>query len=93
MESLKQEKKTESDQIAEFKALVNNLIPTTLQQAEWICSEVDRLTREHPELRKKLNEWSQMPESERKELEALINRIIAEADKATIKPEKDRYRY
>jgi len=76
VESLKQEKKTES-----------------LQQAEWICSEVDRLTREHPELRKKLNEWSQMPESERKELEALINRIIAEADKATIKPEKDRYRY
>ena len=79
---LKQEKKPERINIEEFKALVNNLIPTTLKQAEWICSEVERLTTKHPELKEKFKEWYTMPESERRELQDIINRIIAEAERA-----------
>ena len=79
---LKQEEKPEKVNIEEFKALVNNLIPTTLKQAEWICDEVERLTTEHPELKEKFKEWYTMPESERKELEAIINQILAEAERA-----------
>jgi hypothetical protein len=79
---LKQQKKAEKVDIEEFKALVNNLKPTTLKQAEWICSEVDRLTTEHPELKERFKEFYTMPESERKELEEIINQIIAEAERA-----------
>jgi len=79
---LKQEKKPKDINMEEFRALVNNLIPTTLKQAEWICGEVDRLTHEHPELKKKFKEWYKMPESERRELEEIIHRILAEAEKA-----------
>ncbi|PVX26035.1 MAG: hypothetical protein CW691_02675 [Candidatus Bathyarchaeum sp.] len=79
---LKHEKETEKVDIEEFKALVNNLIPTTLKQAEWICNEVDRLTNKHPELKEKIKEWFKMPESERRELEEIIHRILAEAEKA-----------
>ena len=79
---LKQQKKAEKVDMEEFKALVNNLKPTTLKQAEWICSEVDRLTTEHPELKEKFKEFYTMPESERKELEEIINQIIAEAERA-----------
>jgi len=78
---LKQEKKQKNITIKEFKVLVNNLIPTTLQQAEWICNEVERLTHKHPELKEKIKEWSKMPESERRELEKIIQQIIAEAEK------------
>jgi hypothetical protein len=79
---LKQKKKPENINIDEFKALVNNLIPTTLKQAEWICNEVERLTQEHPELREKFKEWYTMPESEKRELEEIIHHILAEAERA-----------
>lgn len=79
---LKREKNSESINIEEFKALVNNLIPTTLKQAEWICNEVERLTHEHPELKKKFKEWYKMPESEKRELEEIIHDILSEADRA-----------
>ncbi|MCW4016297.1 MAG: hypothetical protein NWF06_08000 [Candidatus Bathyarchaeota archaeon] len=79
---LKREKKTESINMEEFKALVNNLIPTTLKQAEWICNEVEKLTNEHPELKTKFKEWYAIPESEKRALEEIIKTIIAEADKA-----------
>ncbi|PVX26595.1 MAG: hypothetical protein CW691_00910 [Candidatus Bathyarchaeum sp.] len=79
---LKHEKNTKSINIEEFKALANNLIPTTPEQAEWICNEVERLTQEHPELKEKFKEWNKMPESERKELEEIIQHILAEADRA-----------
>ena len=62
---LKQEKKPENINIEEFKALVNNLIPTTLKQASGY--EVERLIHEHPELKEKFKEWHTMPESEKKE--------------------------
>jgi len=65
----------------EFKALVKNLIPTNLKQAEWICNEVERLTHEHPELKEKLTEWSKMPESERRELAEFFAHILAQARK------------
>lgn len=67
--------------IEEFKALINNLIPTNLKQAEWICSEVERLTHEHPELKEKFTEWCKMPESERRELEEFFTQILAQARK------------
>jgi ElaB/YqjD/DUF883 family membrane-anchored ribosome-binding protein len=54
----------------------------TEEQAERICSEVERLTQEHPELKEKLEEWCKMPESEEKELRELINSILAEAEEA-----------
>jgi len=66
--------------LEEFKTLVMNLVPTTLEQAEWICSEVKRLTQEHPELKEKLEEWCKVPESEKKEFSELIDRILAEAE-------------
>jgi hypothetical protein len=79
--SQKKEKRPASVGLEEFKALVKNLVPATLEQAEWICSEVERLTRKNPELKEKLEEWCRMPESEEKELIELINRILAEAEK------------
>lgn len=41
----------------EFKVLVNNLVPMSLDQAYWICGEIERLIREHPDLRAKIEEW------------------------------------
>jgi hypothetical protein len=79
---LKRENNPESINIEEFKVLVNNLIPTTLEQAEWICEEVERLTAENKEFKDKLAEWSKIPESERQVLEEIIQKILAEADKA-----------
>ena len=79
---LKRVKDPERINIEEFKALVNNLIPTTLAQAEWICEEVERLTAENPELKDKLAEWCKIPDSERQILEDIIQNILAEADKA-----------
>lgn len=81
---MKRGKKPETINIEEFKALVRNLIPANLKQAEWICGEVERLTQEYPELKRKIEEWGaeQMPESEKRELEEIIRRILAEAEKA-----------
>jgi hypothetical protein len=78
--SRKVEKRSAGMGLEEFKALVKNLVPASLEQAEWICSEVERLTRENPELKEKLEEWCKMPEAEEKELVELINRILAEAE-------------
>lgn len=39
------------------KVLVNNIISMNLDQAEWICSEIERLIRECPDLRAKIEEW------------------------------------
>jgi hypothetical protein len=78
---LKRKKKPERINIEEFKALVNNLIPTTLPQAEWICNEVERITNENPEFKAKLKEWAKIPESEKRILERIIQNILAEADK------------
>jgi len=79
---LKQEKKPKNINIEEFKVLVNNLIPTTLKQAEWVWTEMERLTQEYPELKEKFKEWHTMTEFERLELEKIIRQIIADAEKA-----------
>ncbi len=70
--------------LEEFKALVQNLVPMSLEQAEWIYGKVERLTYEYPELKRKIEEWGaeQMPESEKRELEEIIRRILADAEKA-----------
>jgi hypothetical protein len=79
---LKQEKKPKNINIEEFRALVKNLIPTTLKQMDWVCSEVERLTYEHPELKEKIKEWHMMPEFEGPGLEESIHRILAEIEKS-----------
>jgi ferritin-like metal-binding protein YciE len=79
---LKQEKKQKNINIEEFTALVKNLIPTTLKQAEWVWSEMERLTQEYPELKEKFKEFYTMTESERRDLEKIIQQIVANADKA-----------
>jgi len=79
---LKQEKKPKNINIEEFKVLVNNLIPTTLKQAEWVWTEMERLTQGHTELKEKFKEWYTMTESERIELEKIIHQILADAEKA-----------
>ncbi len=81
MQEMARDEKTRSNKsvnIEEFKALVNNLKPTTLKQAEWICNEVERLTHENPELNEKLAEWCRMPESERRELAEFFAYILAQ---------------
>jgi hypothetical protein len=78
----KQEKKTKIINMEESKALVSNLIPTTLKQAEWVWTEMERLTQEHPELKEKFNEWYTITESEMRELEKIIRQIVADAEKA-----------
>jgi hypothetical protein len=78
---LKQEKKQKNINIEEFTALVKNLIPTTLKQAEWVWSEMERLTQEYPELKEKFKEFYTMSESERRYLEKIIQQIVANADK------------
>ena len=79
---LKQEKKPKIINMKESKALVNNLIPTTLKQAEWVWTEMERLTQEHPELKEKFNEWYTITESEMRELENIRHQIVADAEKA-----------
>jgi len=78
---LTQEKKQKNINIEEFTALVNNLIPTTLKQAEWVWSEMERLIQEHPELKEKFKEFYTMSELERRELAKIIQQIIADEDK------------
>jgi len=78
---LKQEKKQKNINIEEFTALVNNLIPTTLKQAEWVWSEMERLIQEHPELKEKFKEFYTMTELERRELAKIIQQIVDDADK------------
>ena len=79
---LKQEKKQKNINIEEFTALVKNLIPTTLKQAEWVWSEMERLIQEYPELKEKFKEFYTMTESERRYLKKIIQQIVANADKA-----------
>jgi hypothetical protein len=78
---LKQEKKQKNINIEEFTALVNNLIPITLKQAEWVWSEMERLIQEHPELKEKFKEFYTMTEFERRELAKIIQQIVDDADK------------
>ena len=78
---LKQEKKQKNINIEEFTALVNNLIPITLKQAEWVWSEMERLIQEYPELKEKFKEFYTMTEFERRELAKIIQQIVANADK------------
>jgi hypothetical protein len=78
---LKPEKKQKNINIEEFTALVNNLIPTTLKQAEWVWSEMERLIQEYPELKEKFKEFYTMTEFERRELAKIIQQIVANADK------------
>ena len=78
---LKQEKKQKNINIEEFTALVNNLIPITLKQAEWVWSEMERLIQEYPELKEKFKEFYTMTEFERRELEKIIQQIVACTDK------------
>lgn len=79
---LKQEKRPKIINMEESKALVNNLIPTTLNQAEWVWTEMERLTQEYPELKEKFNEWYTITEFEMRELEKIIRQIVADAEKA-----------
>jgi hypothetical protein len=79
---LKHEKKLKIINMEESKALVNNLIPTTLKQAEWVWTEMERLTQEHPELKEKFNEWYTIPDSEMRKLEKIMHQIVADAEKA-----------
>jgi hypothetical protein len=44
--------------LEEFRALVQNLVPVSDEQAKWICNEIERLTHEHPELKTKIEEWA-----------------------------------
>ena len=78
----KQEKKPKIISMEESKALVSNLIPTTLNQAEWVWTEMERLTQEYPELKEKFNEWYTISEFEMRELEKIIRQIVADAEKA-----------
>jgi hypothetical protein len=79
---LKHEKKLKIINMEESKALVNNLIPTTLKQAEWVWTEMERLTQEHPELKEKFNEWYTIPDCEMRKLEKIMHQIVADAEKA-----------
>jgi uncharacterized UBP type Zn finger protein len=65
--------------LEEFRALVKTLVPTTLKQAEWICDTAEKLLHEHPELRKKLEEWEASDE-EKEEAERIIAAVVARAN-------------
>ena len=65
--------------LEEFRALVKTLVPTTLKQAEWICDTAEKLLHEHPELRKKLEEWEASDE-EKEEAERIIAAMVARAN-------------
>ena len=75
--------------LEEFKALVNNLVPTTLKQAEWICGTAEKLLHEHPELRKKLEEWEASDE-EKEEAEKIITAMVARANSERKQSQNDR---
>lgn len=66
---------TQGVDLEEFRVLVKNLVPMTEEQTEWIWSEVERLTYEHPELKEKLNEWSTIPDPEREALEKMLDYV------------------
>jgi len=75
---LYKEKRTSAHDVEleeEFRGLVKNLVPITEEQTEWIWSEVERLTYEHPELKEKLDEWSTMPDPEREALEKMLDYV------------------
>lgn len=65
-------RKNKSIDIEEFRFLVMNLIPTTRKEQEWICSTIERLTYEHPELKRKVEEWG----AAEKTNQEFINRIL-----------------
>ena len=75
--------------LEEFKALVNNLVPTTLKQAEWICDTAEKLLHEHPKLRKKLEEW-EASDKEKEEAEKIIAAIVAQVNSERKQSQNDR---
>ena len=79
---LKKEKKPKIINMEESKVLISNLIPTTLNQAEWVWAEMERLIQEYPELKEKFYEWYTITESEMREVEKIIRQIVADAEKA-----------
>ncbi|MEM0011175.1 MAG: hypothetical protein QXT84_05735 [Candidatus Bathyarchaeia archaeon] len=62
-----------------FKVLVSNLVPLTLDQAEWICNEVERLCKEYPDLRAKIKEFHKISDKMGLSNELLI-RILDEIE-------------
>lgn len=62
--------------LEEFRALVKNLIPTTVEQAEWISNEAKRILHGHPELKEKIEEWEEGSEEEREEAERIFTSIL-----------------
>lgn len=65
----------------EFKALVINLEPTSLEQAQWMYSEEMRILNENPELMKKIRNWKDGSEEERIEAERIIKFILKQIRK------------
>ncbi|MEM1515846.1 MAG: hypothetical protein QXH24_07385 [Candidatus Bathyarchaeia archaeon] len=51
---LEKMKKLEENVLEDFRILVNNLIPVNPDQAKWICSEIERLSKDYPYLRNEL---------------------------------------
>ena len=84
------ERRLSNVDLEEFRALVKNLVPTTQEQAEWICNEAERILHEHPELREKLKEWEEGSEEEREEAERIIASILKHMHSERGRSEKDR---
>jgi len=64
--------------IDEFRALVKNFVPASLEQAKWICSEAERILHEHPELWEKVREWIESLDEDGEEAKRLIASILKE---------------
>jgi len=64
--------------VDEFRSLVKNLVPASLEQAEWICSEVERILHEHPELMVKIEEWIESSDGDGEEAKRLITSMLRE---------------
>ena len=74
----------------EFKALVKNFVPTSLEQAEWICNVAERILREHPELWEKIEEWMESSDEETEEAKRLIASILKEIHSERVNAGKER---
>lgn len=64
-----------------FKVLVKNLVPITPDQAEWICDEVERLSKEYPGLIKKLKELHGVLEGNTELKDKPLTQILTEIGK------------
>jgi len=84
------EKQFSERDLEEFRVLIKNLVPATLEQAEWICSEAERILHEHPELMIKLEDWEEISDEERKDIEKIIASILKHAPLEEGKRREDR---